>query len=396
MPRARRTLHDETDDPMTNPREGDEAVDWRTQIDQTEGRALTAAEEQEAQEGEEVRNVTDRLRAVASKMGADRVRVKVYRRTRAGGLEWCRDYSPEEFVAGELDMVREEWGSGDYQIRAIGPRGVLMRENLTIAKPLDAAPNPRQSGSPELAQAIELLARGQERIIEALATRPDPAAQLQQTIALMVSMREAMGLNVPPPAPAPAANPTAMLSEIIGAVRQLREVAAEVTEPKADPTDPAAMLPMILDMVKSSQSAQPQMLAPVTVPPSFAQQSEQPTDVQIPQSFAEAMPETAPAMQPETVTMNPIQTLILRGLLNKLLGMARQGVPPAVAGEWIAEKIPDELLSYLELDTCADILISVAPEAAQYRDWLDASRQAALAALEGDDGAEGSDIPAGQ
>lgn len=386
MPRARRTLHDETDDPMSNPREGDDAIDWRTQVDQTEGRALTAAEEQEAQEGEEVRNVTDRLRAVASKMGADRVRVKVYRRTRAGALEWCQDYSPEEFVAGELDMVREQWGSGDYQIRAIGPRGVLMRENLTIAKPLDAAPNPRQSGSPELAQAIELLARGQERIIEALAMRPDPAAQMQQTLALMVSMREAMGLNVPPPAPVAAANPTAMLSEIIGAVRQLREVAAEVTEPKADPSDPAAMLPAIFDMVKAAQSQSvPQTLPPVQIPASFEQVGAGPADVQVPQ----AMPESQPDQN-----MNTIQALVLRGLLRKLLSIAQAGKSPEEGGDWIAEKLPDEMLGYLDLDNCVEILISVAPEAAQHRDWLEAARLAALRALEGDEGEDGPDVPA--
>jgi hypothetical protein len=322
--------------------------------------------------------------------------MKVYRRTRGGNLEWCSDYTPDEFIAGELDMVRDEWGSGDYQIRCIGPTGLLMRENLTIAKPLEPLPSrTNPAPSTELAQMIELLARGQERIVEALAARPDPAAQMQQTLALMVSMREAMGLNAAPPPPAPAVNPSSMLADIVGAVRQLREVAAEVNPPTSDPSDPAAMLPMIIDMVRSTQQAQQAqqapMLAPVALPSSFdAQGAPYQASPEVMQSMR---PQPAPMAPPsEGDDMNRIQSMVLRGLLARLLSIAKAGKSPDEGGAWIAEKLPDEFLGYLDLENCVEILISVAPEAAPWRDWLEQARLRALEALEGDEGSDGAPI----
>ena len=88
-------------------------------------------------------------------------------------------------------------------------------------------------------------------------------------------------------------------------------------------------------------------------------------------------------------TMNPIQKLVLRGLLNRLMAMARDGTEPAKAAAWIVEKAPDELIGYLDLDTAVDMLVSVAPEAEQHRAWLELVRVAAVAILDEPDAPAG-------
>ena len=98
---------------------------------------------------------------------------------------------------------------------------------------------------------VRMLAEGQQRILEAVSQRPDPTAQLQSTLGLMASMREAMGLNTPPPPPPPASDPAAMLGQLVGAIKTLREVAAEVNPPaEAADESPMSMLPKIVDLVK--------------------------------------------------------------------------------------------------------------------------------------------------
>jgi hypothetical protein len=339
--------------------------DWRVAVDQ-------AAPDTDP-EDDEARSTADRLRAALARP-QDVLRVKLYRKERTGALAWCADYTPREFLAGDLEMVREQWGPGDYQVRLIGPKGLTMREDLTLARPLERSPAPVRDDGP-MAAILAQLAQGQERIAEALAQRPDPMAQLQQTMALLATMREAFA---PPPAPAaPSVNPSSMLADIVGAVRQLREVAAEVNPPAADPSDPASMLPAIIDLVRAGQAQQ--AVPQLALPSSFDASPAPPADYQ-PDAAA-----TAPEPNPAPDTMNPLQKLILRGLLNRLLTLARDNAPPEQAAAWVLEKAPDELIGYLDLDTCVDMLVSVAPEAEPHRAWLELVRRAALAQLDAED-----------
>lgn len=377
--------------PITNPQafgsdHQDEPLegggDWRVPAVQANAREAVGLsrdeddrDDDEATEAAEVRSTTDRLRAALARSGSDSMRVKLYRRERTGALAWCADYTAREFIAGDLELVREHWGPGDYQVRVIGPKGLTMREDLTIARPLERAQaNPAAPGAdPALAQVLAQLVQGQQAIAAALSQRPDPQAQLQQTLALIASMRDAFA---PPPAPAaPTVNPSTMLADIVGAVRQLREVAAEVNPPAADPSDPMAMLPSIIDLVKAGQAQQGQVVPAVALPASM----------NLPEAYPQ--PEPAPEPAPEAAAMNPIQKLVLRGLLNRLMTMARAGEAPEKAAAWILEKAPDELIGYLDLDTAVDMLVSVAPEAEEHRAWLETVRQAAVRLLD-EDGAE--------
>lgn len=306
-------------------------------------------------------SVLDRLRSMGGD-DRDRMRIKVYRKTSAGTLEWCSDYTVGEWEERDIAGVRQDWGPGTYEMRVVssGRRGILMRDVFRIASDSRPASNPAIQAAPqssELADVVRMLAEGQQRILEAVSQRPDPAAQLQSTLALMVSMREAMGLNQPPPPPPPASDPSAMLTQIVGAVRQLREVAQEVSPPQEDSDSPMAMFGKIADVVKLGMGQQ-------------AAQTFEP--VSIPQSFKEENPEM-------------LGMLVLRGQLQTLVDMAAKGLSPAEGGKFVAEKLPDDMIQHLELPNIIDVLSQVNPRVREYSEWMLKARDEALRILsEGD------------
>lgn len=307
-------------------------------------------------------SVLDRLRSMGGD-DRDRMRIKVYRKTNAGTLEWCSDYTVGEWEERDIAGVRQDWGPGTYEMRVVssGRRGILMRDVFRIANDSKPAANPIQTApqSSELADVVRMLAEGQQRILEAVSQRPDPAAQLQSTLGLMVAMREAMGLNQPPPPPAPAADPSAMLTQIVGAVRQLREVAQEVSPPQEDNDSPMAMFGKIADVVKMGMGQQAaQTFEPVSIPQSVNQEN------------------------PEMIGM-----LVLRGQLQTLVDMAAKGLSPAEGGKFVAEKLPDDLLPHLELPNVIDILAQFNPRVKDHSEWMLKARDEALRILGEDDSA---------
>lgn len=306
-----------------------------------------------------------RLRASAGRQGLDRLKIKVFRRVKGSAdLEFCADYSPSEFEAGDLEALRDAWGPGSYELRVIGPRGIAMRETVTLARrELVPGPAPAAPQLDALAGLIGQLARGQEAIAAALAARPDPGAQLRETLALMASMREAMGLNQ---APAPATDPTAMLSSIVGAVRQLREVSSELNPPPpaADASDPMTLLPSVLGLVQTAMEKQGQPAAlPAPVEPVTSNPS-------------------PPVPQPSEDPDEPMQALIIRAMLPRLTAMARANRPPAEAAALILDYAPDELLAAVEAPDWWETLTAIAFELREYRGWCEAVRAEVIKGME--------------
>lgn len=310
-------------------------------------------------------SVLDRLRSMGGD-DRDRMRIKVYRKTNAGTLEWCTDYTVGEWEERDVAGVRADWGPGTYEMRVVssGRRGILLRDVFRIAndsKPAaPAAPAQAAPQSSELADVVRMLAEGQQRILEAVSQRPDPTAQLQSTLALMVSMREAMGINNAPPPPPPAADPSAMLAQIVGAVRQLREVAQEVAPPAEESDSPLAMFGKVADIVKLGMGGmggnQPAMIQPVTVPESINEE------------------------EPEMLGI-----LVLRGQLQTLVDMAARGASVQEGGKFVAEKLPDDLLQHLELPNVVDILSTFNPKVRDHSVWMMQARDEALRILSQDD-----------
>jgi hypothetical protein len=315
-------------------------------------------------------SILDRLRSTQGE-DRDRMKVKVYRKVLGStGLEWCTDYTVGEWEEGDVSRVRAEWGPGSYELRVVsqGKRGILWRDHFRIAPPparIEPPPAPAPAGSSDLADVVRMLAEGQQRILEAVSQRPDPTAQLQSTLGLMTAMREAMGLNAAPPPPPPAADPGAMLGQLVAAIRTLREVSAEVAPPAADTDNPLSMLPQVLDLVKAGMQrgqgqGQGEMppVQPLAIPPSL--------------------------QDDQTDQGEPVGILVLRGQLSKLIEMAKANADPVKGGEFVADNLPDELLPHLALPNYFDILATFHGGVKAHREWFDKARTEAMRIL-GDD-----------
>jgi hypothetical protein len=329
-------------------------------------------------EPDDEESVLDRLRSMGGE-DRDRMRVKVYRKTAHGQLEWCTDYTIGEWEEGDVSRVRADWGSGTYEMRVVigGRPGIRYREVFRIAadaKPaaLPPPPPPQATG---LEEVVRMLAEGQQRILEAVSQRPDPTAQLQSTLGLMAAMREAMGLNQAPPPPPPASDPGAMLGQLVGAIRQLREVATEVAPPAADPDNPMAMLGQIAEVVKLGMTQQAHQAQPAALMP----------PVQLPPGFGASLDDAAP--QPQEGEGEMFGVLVLRGQLAQLVKMAETGAPVETGAQFVADNLPDDLLSYLPLPNILDILGSVNGKVRDHETWFLAVRDRALQLLAEDDSA---------
>lgn len=325
----------------------DDAEGWEVQT--AAPAALPAIEEDQE-------SIIDRLRSLSGDE-RDRMSCKLYRRAADGrGLEYCQDYTVTEWEEGGIDRVRAEWGAGNYEVRihAQGRKGVLYRDLFRIAHRVIATPAPAPAPTSELADVVRMLAEGQQRILEAVSQRPDPTVQLQSTLGLMASMREAMGLNTPPPPPPPASDPAAMLGQLVGAIKTLREVAAEVNPPaEAADESPMSMLPKIVDLVKVGMAQGQGQPAALPAPPV------QPLD--IPQSLQE----------PEEDGMNILK---LRKQLGEMIAMAAQNLPPERGGEYAADNLPDELLPHLARPDFFGFLTMVHSGCKPHEPWFRAAR----------------------
>lgn len=332
------------------PTEAPPAEGWEVQLPSAAPVALPPEDDEET--------ILDRLRSMQGEE-RDRMKVKVYRKVVGGtGLEWCTDYTVAEWEEGDIARVRQEWGPGNYELRVVstGKRGILLRDHFRIAPnrepAMQTAPAPQTS---ELADVVRMLADGQQRILDALSQRPDPTAQLQSTLALMTSMREAMGLNTPPPPPPPPSDPGAMLGQLVGAIKTLREVAAEVNPPAEPESDnPMSMLPKVLDLVKVGMSQQQPQALPAPHPP------------------VQAMPLPA-SLQPNE-DEDPMNIIKLRKQLADMIAIAASGQSAERGGEYAADNLPDELLPHLAREDFFGFLTMVHSGCKPHEAWFRAAR----------------------
>jgi hypothetical protein len=323
-------------------------------------------------------SVIDRLRAVMASSPGDRVKVKVYRvdPKQSSGLIWCQDYTPAEYEAGDLGMIRDTWGPGRYQIRIICPTGIAGRSDVTIsapmpgAQPLQMNPAPAAESSATL-EALRMMMESQSRILEALQNKPDPRADMLANLEMMKAMREAFAPAVTTTG-APAVSPTAQLTELMQTLRLFKEAAADIGADK-EPAEPSlvSMLPGVLSLVREGmQPQQAQLPAPIVVPQSIERSARVANPLQVAQEQSEQQPQQP--QQPQTPTDEEQQEmiLILRGQLAQLCKMAKDGKPASEGGEFLYENLPDELLPELNNPQWFEILASFAPKAREHEAWF--------------------------
>ena len=84
--------------------------------------------------------------------------------------------------------------------------------------------------------------------------------------------------------------------------------------------------------------------------------------------------------------MNPLALLQLRAYLKTLVNMAAQGKPVETGAQFVYDKMPDEIVDVMALESWYELLEGVAPEVKPHKDWLTKTRDKALAMFsEGDE-----------
>lgn len=353
--RARATLHvplpqSDSDYPMTADQARDRLFEDPIEPEQTE-----------------VDRVAEMMRAAGN---VGRAVVKVYKLDN-GASVFCDEYSPAEFEDGGYSMLRAAFGAGKFKIMLYGEHpetarfGILAREQVTIAE----SRAPAQHAQPVdngMAQILAGIADGQKQMLQALievkqAPPIDPMAQMTQMLSMMTMMRTAMGLDAQP-------SQKSSIGEIVAAVRELREVAGEITPGARDDGDSlTSMLPQVLDVIKTGMTTQRQVAAAIP-------------QIAIPHSM-QAAPD-APAQQQPTEgqdDMNPLAILKLRGYMTQLIDMAAKGEPSDAGAALIYDKLPDEFVELMALPNWFDALKMVSSGVEPHQAWLTEARDKALA-----------------
>ena len=351
--------------------------------------AAAAAQQAQETETEESMEETpsDRVSTLLTlATGEDRAYIACYRLNK-GVLEYCKRYAPTEFEDGSFDLIRDDFGPGEYELRLYGTHPKTNRWAVRARTRIQMAEIPKRAATEQvpngLNQVLSTIAQGQQQMLDALvamkqAPQKDPMEEMTKMLSMMTMMREAMGLNQAQPA-----STKSSIGEIVEAIKELRGAAAEVMPEKEESNDLMGMLPKVLDLVTAAQGQQAApngemapmhqaaidpVLSPVTLPPAFAAQ----------------------ATKKESDDMNPLTLLKLRGYLKTLVSYAEKKAPTSEAAQFVYEKLPDDLIEMMELPTWFELLGAVAPEVKGHQEYLTTVRNEALAMFNDDAEAEGA------
>lgn len=352
---------------------------WQTPIKATGGEPSPLAM---FANDEPLETPVDRVFAILdANRDAERAIVKLFRVVGANKYEWCDDYPVPDFESGGFKMIRETWGPGEYEVRLYGlnERGlftVLAKPRVNVAPSPNAAKPAAPAAPPEMLAMMRQMQEQNAAIVAALSQRPDPMAQMQSTFAILSQARELFGGGN-------ASGQKSSIREVVEAMRELRAVNEEIN-PQAgavDPDNPMALLPGVLDLVKTAignrdtQAAQPAppvklaplALAPVTLPPSIAVAEDAAANVTANET-------------PDAHAMNVLTIMSLRAQLGELCRLADRAAPVADGAALLYEKLPDEFVSLLAAPNWWEMLGQVAPDAATpaRRAWLTQARDLAL------------------
>jgi len=363
--------------------------------DQESGEYLPAEIPEEIPE-----TATDRVSAMlATASGLERSELKVYRLNQ-GSLEYCKGYKPDQFEDGNFDMLREQFGPGEYEMRLYGPHpvtkkfGVRNQVRIKFAHQTEVRHSELPSG---LAQVLGTIANGQAQMLDALVQmkqqpQKDPMEEMTKMLSMMTMMRQAMGMDNQPRA-------GSSIGEIVDAIRELRSAADEVSPQRDEPESMMSMLPKVLDIVsagmgKGQAQPEPEEIQPVQLPPSFYQQQE-PQQSNQPVPVAPAAPAPQPIIedqQPQSEDeVNHLKYIFkLRAYLSALVDFAVKLAPAETAAQFVVDKLPDELIEIMELPNWFEQLSHVAPEVKKHEEYLRKVRDLALSMIDYDDEPEAS------
>jgi len=330
---------------------------------------------------------TDRVATLLqAAQGQERAELNVYRIVQ-GQREYCRKYSPAEFEEGSFEILRDQFGPGEYELRlyATHPetRKFVIRNSTRIKIAENKNPDAAAPGLPNgLGQVLSTIASGQQQMLNALvemkqAPQKDPMEEMTKMLSMMTMMREAMGINQ-------QSSSGGSIGEIVNAIKELRGAAAEIMPQEKEPDSLMSMLPKVLEMVSAGQQAQlqqqPVMMPEVQMPPGIAQ-AQQPAAAPQPDPLQPYQPPQSKPNQEET-DMKALTMLKLRGYLKQLVILAEQKKTTDEGAKMIYDVLPDELVEIMLLPNWFELLLAVAPEVKPHEVWMRESREKSLKLFE--------------
>lgn len=343
-------------------------------LDAQTGVQVNLPQAQQPTETDDELSVAERIRNLIQGDVADRVKIKLFRaNTRTGDYEWCRDMTAYEWEHGDMQLIRDEWGGGKYELRIYGRQGLLGKPRVQIAAtsitPTAAAPRIEPSSNSELADVLRMLAEGQNRLFAALSEKPDPMASMVQMGMAMKAMREAFG----PSGDSGGKSSLDQVKELLAVTREVRSATKELTEdtPPPEPENMMGLASKLLGVIGpalTAQQQQPQQsiytpVQPVAVPSSFAH-----AQPQQPLPTIEAAPQ--PQQQQPAPDDEPLEVFELRQSVELLCKMAAAKQPATKGGQLIYERMPDEMLDYMESENWFDLVAQVFPIIRPHEAWL--------------------------
>lgn len=343
----------------------------------------------------EEESLVERIRAVVRGVTSDRLRVKIYRANGPGAGEQMDELHPQEFDTLEFHEMRTRWGSGEFEVRVFGDKGIITRGRMKIAAPLPGAVVHASQQNSELAQVLRMMADGQAQILRALTEKPpapDPQAQMRQTLELLTMVKALTGDK-----PA-AVEPMTMFREMMGAAREMKEFQKEIADPNPSQIDDddsiGGIIKSMAPVLQAALSNQPaQQPAPAGFPP--LQPMQLPPSIENGAHFSQQPPKGEDMANP-VQQQTPAQLLML-GIIEDLCDMAKAGKSPVEGAEYALDSLPDDALPVLRNRYGVQVLQMQFPVISPHKEWFESVRKEAVRLMDepepGELDADGNPVP---
>jgi hypothetical protein len=355
--------------------------------------------------------------------GADSGVIRVWRIETTGQETYLGSFAPDSF---SLETLQQEAGAGRYRLRAaIGSRFASGSRTVSIAAPLRQR-QPAPSPAPEAADPIAALAARLERI-EAAIRPASPAPSLQPADPDRLTLRDLLpilrptdGITVKDLLPLlmekkQAATP---VGELVGALRELRDLAPEGSAGAAEADPLAALVPLLAPLLQQAAAApapartqqqqqRPALTgkaapAPARPPAAWIGNEIHSRPLPAPPAPAPAPPAPAPAADLPAGVAAIVRTIAEAGPM--LIRGAQAGGDPGTYAEIIDDALisaeADEAAAELIRDSTPETLAALAaqqtPALAQHADFCAAVARELIARYTGGDDATAAGSPEAQ
>lgn len=321
----------------------------------------------------------DRIARMLGDTGSDaRAVVKLYK-VKTEGQSFCQDYTVSQFENGGLNMVRKQWGPGEYKIMLYGTvpgtNRIALRARDTCTLEALAETAVADSQGSDVAKILQAMQEQNRAVMEALTNRPavDPHADMLKMFTMVSAMKEAFGMNGKPE--------KSSIAEMVEAMRELKAVSGELNGEKTEDENglgslvklAAPIITMVQQRMQPSQQIE-QGFPTLAVPDSMHTQGVAP-------AFDPSQPMATPQPETEDEDMNALAMMLMHTHLKILTVQAKANGDVEAGAEYVLDQLPDEMLDALENENWWLMLTQVAPNVAPYQAWFTSVRDRALAIL---------------